>query len=524
VSWRHLRTGTFLDIVISLVLIVIGIVTSTQYLSTRKAQGDFYQEEFGPAVMVACGRGYQAPVFNPTTESLKQFLQQNSPSFDCSDLPHDIQVKELNGFQAVHAYLYRAVATVWQLSEISWAALDKLKVVLFSATIGIAYFLFRLGSGRLFSFLGALLVSCSALYLSYLPHLRDFAKAPFMLASLLAIAVLVTTESRLAKRISALAAGAILGLGLGFRMDLMLIMPFALLAIALFAYKEFDTGSILERTKAIGLFLAGWLAIGFPILFAVKDGGSNTFHVILLGLSTSFDHALGIQFSFYEWLETYNDIFLYNILNAHWDQTQSTGFLVELATRDYEQAAFSYWWSIFSHFPADFFLRFIAAIWRTLELAFTTPFLTQFNTTEVSFLYPRQYLEYISYVALIPPALVILYLLYKSPRLGLFLLVSIIYFTGLTFLQYGERHYFYLLIIPLWLALVGANKFTRLIGATARQLNRLPQIFVKGHSSRFIRSLTPSKPKLLHAAILSTAILFAASCTWFVSRWVQHQQ
>ena len=45
----------------------------------------FYQEEFGPAVMMACGRGYVNP--DPATApALDSFLQRTRDSFSCSDL------------------------------------------------------------------------------------------------------------------------------------------------------------------------------------------------------------------------------------------------------------------------------------------------------------------------------------------------------------------------------------------------------------------------------------------------------
>jgi hypothetical protein len=58
-----LRTRTLaVDIVLAAVLLVVGIEVAAFVGRHYTSEPHFYQEEFGPAVMVAVGRGFVAPV------------------------------------------------------------------------------------------------------------------------------------------------------------------------------------------------------------------------------------------------------------------------------------------------------------------------------------------------------------------------------------------------------------------------------------------------------------------------------
>src|SRR4029450_13222396 len=80
----------------------------------------------------------------------------------------------------------------------------------------------------------ALAVSVTATpNLMLVPQLRDYAKGPFLLAAMLILGAAVRWGSGL-RRTLALAAlcGAVVGIGLGFRNDLLLAIPPSLLTLA----------------------------------------------------------------------------------------------------------------------------------------------------------------------------------------------------------------------------------------------------------------------------------------------------
>ncbi len=99
-------------------------------------------------------------------------------------------------------------------------------------TVAVCYGLFRLGMGRAAALAASVALMASPVHLGNLPGLRDYAKAPFILGSILIAALLVRhmgqTRSRFA--LSAL-FGLTLGVGFGFRNDLLIVVPLILVAV-----------------------------------------------------------------------------------------------------------------------------------------------------------------------------------------------------------------------------------------------------------------------------------------------------
>src|SRR2546427_383899 len=89
---------------------VIAFVVGLIYLNTSRLAGVpayFYQSDFGPAVMAACGRGFVNPVVTPSSP-LTTFLQQSTPELRCNQLDRDIPQTPLTPFQTTTTYLLRA--------------------------------------------------------------------------------------------------------------------------------------------------------------------------------------------------------------------------------------------------------------------------------------------------------------------------------------------------------------------------------------------------------------------------------
>src|SRR5262245_38582363 len=86
-SWR-------LDAALVIALCLSAATFGTLRVRISMAHGhmpQFYQNEFAPAVMAACGRGYVAPVVR-TIPSLQSFLSLETGSFECADLPAKVDV------------------------------------------------------------------------------------------------------------------------------------------------------------------------------------------------------------------------------------------------------------------------------------------------------------------------------------------------------------------------------------------------------------------------------------------------
>ena len=87
---------------------------------------------------------------------------------------------------------------------------------------------------RALSLVGMVLALMSTANLMIEPQLRDYAKGPFLLAVMLIMGLLVVGPAGRRRAIALSApAGAVIGLGLGFRTDLMVAVLPPLLTVAL---------------------------------------------------------------------------------------------------------------------------------------------------------------------------------------------------------------------------------------------------------------------------------------------------
>ena len=199
--------------------------TAIKLFRSHGIQPWFYQGNFVPAVMMACGRGF-VTFQGEVPPELTDFLQLRANGFDCARLSESLPKVPVT-WNATWYYLYGTTALVWKLTGISWTALDGLAAT-FGAFVGLALFgLFRLVTPPLVAAAVTLVLFCSPANLNYLMSLRDYSKAPFVLMSVLVLAWLVTLEvSNRARLALAAGYGAIVGLGYGFRSDLAVMVPF----------------------------------------------------------------------------------------------------------------------------------------------------------------------------------------------------------------------------------------------------------------------------------------------------------
>src|SRR5262245_15955166 len=223
------------DAAIALLLFAGSAIGGSAYWKSAVSRGQpfYYQHYFEPAVMVACGKGFF--VARPQVDAMVPFLWRQADRFSCDAIPADAPLGTRDMYQGSWRYLMYAVGLTWRVVGISWSALAPLFGLLFGATIAAAYAVLRLGMSPFVARLGALALTQSNLHLSYMPHLRDYSKAPFTLALLFLLGLLVTGETT-ARRVLGLSAlyGAVLGFGYGFRTDLLADLPPLLLALFFF--------------------------------------------------------------------------------------------------------------------------------------------------------------------------------------------------------------------------------------------------------------------------------------------------
>jgi hypothetical protein len=383
----------------------------------------FYQEYFEPAVMTACGKGFLIAQPQPAPAALLDFLAQRTDRFSCDQLPADLHVGTAGLYQRPWRYLLTTVAIAWMVLGISWSGLAPLFGVLYGATTALAYGLSRLIVGRVAAAACAAALCVSALQLTNLPNLRDYAKAPCTIALLAILVALVVRPWRTRDvLLLSLAYGVVMGIGYGFRTDVLVEIPPFLIAVALFL-PDGVARHLPVKMASIAVFAAGFLAAGWPIITAVASGGGCQWHFSLLGLSSPFDDALGVTGGAYQFGHLYKDEYLWATISSYAGRMRPDLGYIEYCSREYDVASGEYVRRILATFPADMVTRAYASTLHILGL-------------------PLQRVPASSLAGGLAAALFVVVTSANSIRLALFAVFVMLYFGGYPAIQFLPRHYF----------------------------------------------------------------------------------
>jgi hypothetical protein len=450
-NWRRVAAEGCIAATVFAAACVIGTVSLRSFLRTG-GKLEFYQVEFGPSVLVACHRPY-ANAAAELLEPLNAFLHGQADRFDCALLPPKAPVYgSLGAYHRTARYLLWAVGLLWRMTGVDWNAVPLLIAALFGATSVMAYGIARLGMGRVLAIGVATATTVSTFNQSMMPFLRDYAKAPFILAAILVMGCIVkwgTTRVRLLG-LAAL-GGMTVGLGLGFRNDILLVIPPLLFTVIALAPR--GTRAVITRFAACLVFAATFVVTALPVL-ADYAGGTNTGHVSVLGLTAPFDEQLGVAPPIYEYGHFYSDTLAAAMISTYADRMRPQPGGVAYLSPEYDRAAFGYLGSVARYFPADLVVRAYAAI-------FTLPpyFFDQYQYPPNNLNGPKAVRLY-RYRAqiderLIPLArwavlLAIFLIALRSVRWAVLALLVPLFFMGGTAIQFQPRHFFYLEFIPWW--------------------------------------------------------------------------
>ena len=381
----------------------------------------FYQSYFEPAVMTACGRGFLVSPSPPP--ALEAFLHEHTDRFSCDLLPRDLKLGTAGLYQRPWRYLLTSVAIAWMVLGISWSGLAPLFGVLFGATTALVYVLSRLLVGRIAAAACAAAMCLSSVQLTNLPNLRDYAKAPSTIALVAILIALVVRPWRTRDvLLLSLAYGLVMGIGYGFRTDVLVDIPPFLIAVLLFLPGGV-TRHVTVKIASVALFAAGFVAAGWPIISSVTSGGGCQWHFALLGLSRPFDSALGVTGGAYGFGNLYKDEYVWATISSYAGRMRPDLGYIEYCSHEYDVASGEYLRRILTTFPADMVTRAYASTLHVLALP----------------------LHRIPLLSLAGPLLAAAFVLVTSAasiRLALFAVFAMLYFGGYPAIQFDPRHYF----------------------------------------------------------------------------------
>lgn len=501
-----LRRRWVIDLAIAFALMVASGMWASSFWNewtARGGRGVFYQTYFEPAVMIACGKGFV--ISHPRPKALEDFLFERVDRFDCKDIPADNPLNTRFLFQGAWRYLLTVVGWAWWFLGISWKTLGPFVGLWYGVVIALAYGVFRIGVGRVAAITASLLLTVSSMQLLNMPHLRDFAKAPFTIALVLILAALVTTTvTRRAVLLLSLAFGLVLGIGYGFRTDFLINLP--LLPIVLFVFLGVGLWQrLLLKAAGVAVFLVAFFIASWPITSFVYESGGCQWHVTLLGLQSPFDEALGIRPAPYDFGHAYSDSYIDRSINGfRWRHTPDVPQL-DFCSHQYDAESGQYLSLLVKGFPADFITRAYASAMQVPELPFRV------ITAPMPDWHSRLYAARLELLADHPEwglraaLLAVLFVSGRSLRLGAALLFLLAYLGGYPAVQFQERHYFHLEFIGWWTV---AFVVDRTIAAVLSFRHGFP-----GMSSWFMPAT--------RVAVFAGVAAFAAVGALALARWYQ---
>jgi hypothetical protein len=499
-----------IDVAIMAALCLFSASVGRELLATLQAIS--MTEAVTPAAMVACGYGLVNPG-TPTPE-LQAFARRERTTLACAEVAGDGRVLPVTKNVASTRYAVYSVALAFRLGGISWRTLDWYLGATAGLSMALAYALFRLAAGRIIATLGVVALIFSNHTLAIALDFRDFGKEFWFIAAWLAIGWLLRRGQPAASPAiygPAAAAGTLLGIGLGFRVDLVIILP-AVVAVIVFALPGVARAALTAKAIGAVIFLATFLVTGAPILGVFSDDSSVS-HVVVLGLMTPFTDALGIEPSPYDIGDLYADGFAAASIFAHARLVDHDRKLGIYGTHPYDRQGISLLKDLAWRFPADAVVRALGATRQVIANPFDPDADREAATIGALTRTPAR-LRILRWRAaadhwlhgheLILIATVFFAIAVRDRRLAVIATLVVLYFSGYSMLQFARRHTFQLDVIPTGMLVVALSAGVSLVSSAIRRRLR-------------------ADPKAVFGAVITGAALaaLAAAGLTLIRAWQQ---
>lgn len=429
-------TRSGLKKILSVILVAVTAFSIAHFKYARERESgvkpSFYQSYYEPAIRMACGQPFGVDISGKITDEMRRFLKTEQQTLSCESVPPAATL-ESNPPTRAWFHLFVTTAQIWKVTGISWPALDGLSAALLAIAAVMLFALFHLLMP--IPIAAALAIISILPGLRFLPYFRDLNKAPFILAALFAVAWLVVrTPTRLRLCSTMVVLGIWLGVGYGFRPDVLIVLPLLIVTVLFFRpvslRKDWRNAAL-----ALVVLLGAFIAAASPIFSAFNANvGSCTWHFGLLGLSEVHTGMLGVIPSDYSWLVHYNDEVVWRSVESYGERAlslPSVGFCTPL----YDQASKALYLDIFGTFPGDFMTRGLAAWQAIISYGFWD------NASNHAFIQRALVAGWIA---------IVLIVLAWNVRVGLFLIFALAYLSSYPAIQFDQRHYFHLAFLS-WL-------------------------------------------------------------------------
>lgn len=481
----------------------------------------FLDWELRPAVMMGCGFGMTEPaVLSPPAV---RFMQRKSDGVSCQDFSWGGAPTPAIGIAFANRYSIYGAAWAIRLGGASWRTLDGYLAFLFGFALVCVYGLYRMAAGRALAVIGVIIVACSPI-LNELVSLRDFVKFPCFAALWLSLAWVIRSGLRhgaQATLIPMAVSGVLLGVGIGLRMDALILLPL-FVAVALVAARGYRRRDLGIKALAVAVFAVAFLATGGPILKTMSSG-SNSAHVVVLGLMQPFDRVLGIEPAPYDVGMQYSDGYAYTTIVSHALLKQGAKLPIGLGSAEYDRVGAGLLGTLAWQFPADVLTRGLGATFQIFRLPFDRRYREDAARLAVLHSSPltRRIAEWRSWLLglvelreLRTAGLVLLLAAALNWRYGVFGLMVTLYLCAYTMLQFSRRHMFHLDVMPVLMCLLAVYLpvvLTWRVAGAFREGRAAGGLFLRGRARELGRGT---------AALAAVVAVFLA-VWWTAQAWQQ---
>lgn len=452
-------------VVIGIALLACGL--TLDHLSKVRDEGNqpvFYQSYFEPAVLVACGHGFER-LKGQRPSSLDDFLKLEINHFNCADLPAALDTAEAT-FVKQWYYMLQATAFTWKIFGLTWTAVDYLVAAIVMVSIIGVFAISLIYLPLPWAAAGALVVLLTQQYLYFSQFLRDVSKAPFIIVSILILLLIIKTKDwRLRFVVLPILFGLICGMGIGFRPDIAIMIPLSIFVISMML-PGFSLRLLTYKFLAAGFLITTFIITAAPPLSDGNTQGTCRYHWPLLGFGNVFSNILEIDQASVGLTYQFNDMLAYNIVKSH-AQRNFGQDKITYCGPDYDQASGDLYWNVFAALPAEFVTRAYASVYQVM----TSP--------------PKVFVDPGKFTYLIASVLIIYALFLSRPWFAFGLTVSILYLLGYPAIQFSLRHYFHLSFIPVLFLLVAIHFLSKII-LDKKRLHGLKSEFLKSVKSKVI--------------------------------------
>ena len=431
------------DIVVFLIIVLSMFYVSKRITEVYKSEGlhfTFYQNLYEPAIRVACGYEFGAEKHRrDLPQKVRDFLNVKADTLSCLNL-NDYKIYNNNPPSRVWYYMLLFVGLIWSLFGISWSIVEQLGYVFVGLAAGIYYLIYRLFAPTILSAPLAILTAIPSI--PYVLYLRDMSKFPFIVAIMFLVLLF------LARRLTAgwltllsVLAGVIVGVGYGFRPDIIITIPIILVGIVYAA--SYEPGRYMKNVLApLAVFLVAFLVVASPINNTDAEQSGCHSHFAILGLAEQFTKALNIPKKNYQWVLYFADNKVAELIYAYKYRLfgeYERGF----CTFEYNLYGVRYIFDVLYRFPYDMIERGV----RSLQGVLVSGINGQINIdtlrpTGIPFIH--NHILTITFWIKAAWIAIFAFLLYANRILFVVAAFIFIYVGFYPAIQFHYRHYFYL--------------------------------------------------------------------------------